>query len=77
MTATRNPPTNQTKKLKQKNWLVGMVGVGGWCGWVILLFLFVLPFLSSLVLCVFVCRVLSLILVTKNRKTAMRLLRVS
>ena len=77
MTATRNPPTNQTKKLKQKNWLVGMVGVGCWCGWVILLFLFVLPFLSSLVLCVFVCRVLSLILVTKNRKTAMRLLRVS
>ena len=77
MTATRNPPTNQTKKPKQKNWLVGVVGVGGWCGWVILLLLFVLPFLSSLVLCVFVCRVLSLILVTKNRKTAMRLLRVS
>ena len=58
MTATRNPPTNQTKKPKQKNWLVGMVGVGCWCGWVILLFLFVLPFLSSLVLCVFACRFL-------------------
>ena len=35
-----------------------MVGVGCWCGWVILLFLFVLPFLSSLVLCVFACRFL-------------------
>ena len=45
-------PTHQSNQKAKAKELVG------WCGWVIVLFLFVLPFLSSLVLCVFACRFL-------------------